>query len=109
MTGHCSVAECPFSHEGELLTDKKCVSCFLWEITGLDIEKQIKMDVWKLRSNGVYAEKVYMRTDGFLKVIGDCTNSITAFKKDGKHEHMIAGCVIEIRDDLKDDVLLIVE
>ena len=109
MTGHCSVANCPFAHDGELLTDKKCVSCSLWKMTGLDIERQIKMAVLKMKSEGIYAEKVYMRKIDFQKVMGDCTNSITAFDNGGERGYLIAGCVIEIRDDLKEDVLLIVE
>ena len=110
MTGHCKAKECPFAHVGELLTDKKCASCFLWEMTGTDIENQIKMIVMKYWvDSGLHAEKVYMRKRDFQKVMCDCTNSITAFEKDGEPGYMIAGCVIEIRDDLRDDVLLIVE
>ena len=110
MIGHCSKAKCPFEQDGELFTDQKCVSCFLWEITGLDIERAVKMMVIKKKKlGGGYAEKVYMRREHFLKLLTDGTD-ITAFRMDdGKLGYMIAGCVIEVRDDMKEDVLLYVE
>ncbi|MBP5752607.1 MAG: hypothetical protein J6W60_07110 [Treponema sp.] len=110
MIGHCSKVECPFMHEGELFTDKKCVNCFLWEITGLDIDHAVKMMVLKKKELGDgCAEKVYMRREHFLKLLNDGTD-ITAFRMDdGGLEWMIAGCVIEVRDDMNEDVLLYVE
>jgi len=109
MIGHCTTKPCPFAHDYELVTDQKCVECFLYEVSGFEIANQImQMSIKKKEIVGEYATKVHMRRKHFLKVLHDCTG-VTIFDKDGTPHYMIAGCEIEVNDDMQDRVFLYVE